>query len=340
MAFVGAPASALSRSTFAGGSVSHRPASSSRGPTMGMTEKEKKSFAPIWGGSAWREDVFTGGFPGGEANFQKWLEEGATGEVADLPDYLQPKDNKAPPKMPAGLSEEQKKSFAKIWGSSEWREDVFTGGFPGGEANFQKWLEAGGKADVPDLPDFLQPKSESSAKAGKTSVIGGVMDMLSDTFGGGKKDGVEVADGGVAVAAPPQTSVEPGVADSDAPSEALYSMYYPEATRNLAPFISIIDERAFAKDKVGVSMQEVTASAVDVHFPKQTKNKAPIITVDYSGNLATASVSVAMKEIEPLPTPAAPVAKGETVTTLVAGRGGGLRLQFDVEGEGPASFQV
>lgn len=345
MAFVGAPG-VLVRSSFSGGAVSHAPSTPiARGPRMGLTDVEKKSFAPIWGKSAWREDEFTGGFPGGEEAFYKWIEDGGKAEVPDLPDYLQPTDADAPPKAPSGLTEVEKKSFAPIWGSSEWREDVFTGGFPGGEGAYYKWIEEGGEADVPDLPDFLQPKADSGAAVAEKGAIAGVMDFISDKLPfGGKGDApadkpVTLKIGGRSVVAEPTPMAAPAApVDPEAPAESLFEKYYPKATRFLAPHISIVDERDFRMDKVGVSMEEVTASPVDVHYPKETKNKAPVITLDYNGNLATASLSMVMKEIEPLPSSIGPVKNGETVTKLLPGRGGGLKLEFDVQGEGPTAF--
>ncbi len=102
--------------------------------------------------------------------------------------------------------------------------------------------------------------------------------------------------------------------------------------------ISIVYEKDLYKDRVSMAMGEVSADASDVHYPKYRKNMAPIIKIDYNGSsLAGAGISVSMAEIEPLPPTAPPVADGETVTKLVPGVGGGLKLEFEVQGEGPVN---
>lgn len=125
-----------------------------------LTDREKASFAPMFGSSLWRENIFVGGFPGGEEAFNDWVDCGARHNVPDLPDFLQPhpKQEKPQPKKLPGLTDLEKKSFAPMFGKSQWRENIFVGGFPGGEEAFMDWVDCGAKHAVPDLPDYLQPR--------------------------------------------------------------------------------------------------------------------------------------------------------------------------------------
>lgn len=230
--------------------------------------------------------------------------------------------------------------FAAV-GDSLWKENVFTGGFPGGEAFFKAWAADGMSKDVPDMPSNMQSSATFKPPVEeKTGLIP-------------KLDAMEYFKGAFVRAepsqAPPssmQKGVEEGAGEQAAdptteskdvdspPDESLYSAYFPAKVRNLAPEINIVYEKSFAKDRVYMAMTEVTASATDVYFPKEMKNKAPIIDISYNGSsLAGASVSVRMDDIGGLPTLPNPSQVGESKTSLVPGRGGGLRVEITVEGD-------
>ncbi len=237
----------------------------------------------------------------------------------------------------AGLTDKERKSFGKVGAGSQWRENVFVGGFPGGEEGFRDWVDKGMKDDVPDVPEFLQPKTEfknsvdSRAKPGVLSLVEKV-NFFPNILGTKESEDEEEAPAeGEAEGEPamPKKDVD------DAPPEELYAKYFPADKRNLAPKIIIqYDKSKPRDDKVGVAMFEVTAAASDLYFPADYSGMAPFIDIQYNGNLATAKVGVSMQKVENLPTIAPPVAKGETVTKLVPGNSGGLKLEFEVEGEG------
>lgn len=231
-----------------------------------------------------------------------------------------------------GLTDKERQSFARVGQGSKWRENVFVGGFPGGEESFLNWVEKGMGEEVPDLPEYLQPKKEFEDSKDSRAVKN-VIQRLDDIeffpdFFGKKSDEEESAS---------VDSAPAPVDDDTPPDESLYARYFPRERRNLAPIITMVNENDFIKDRVSMAMGEITAQAADVHFPKEYSGKAPIISISYNGNLATASVSVKMADISPLPTIAPPVADGETVTKLVPGPGGGLKLEFEVQGSGPVN---
>lgn len=242
----------------------------------------------------------------------------------------------------AGLTDKERKSFAKVGGTSKWRENLFTGGFPGGEEAFRKWAESGMDTEVPDLPDFLQPTT-SFKKSVDSRATPTVLERVTSTeffqkVVCTKTEEPATSDAAISDFADSTEAEEPPVVEEAAPAEALYSKFYPAEVRNLAPMISITYEKDFVKDRVGVAMSEVTASPTDVYFPKEMSGKAPFIDISYDGkNAATASISVRMADVDPLPTIAPPVAAGETFTKLVPGNSGGLKLEFEVQGEGPVN---
>lgn len=250
---------------------------------------------------------------------------------------LKPAPRVASVRMAADKESEESPVFAKP-GKSMWKESLFTGGFPGGEQFYKAWAEDGMTKDVPDMPESMQSRSEFVPKE---EVKGGILGKLDNLefFKGSfvKEDPVE---------APPEeasgASAEPtisGTSESDAPDESLYAPYFPAHVRNLAPDIKLVYEKDFAKDRVYMSMTEVTASPTDVYFPKEMKGKAPIIEISYNGSsLAGASVSVRLDDITGPPTLPPPPKKGDAVTTLEPGRGGGLKLSYTVEGEGPVNI--
>jgi hypothetical protein len=93
MAFVNGPAPVLGLTSFAGATVCP-------GARPGLAVVPVSHSTPCMliengmvtstSGSKWKENVFTGGIPGGEEFYQKWIEEGANGNFDDMPDYLQP----------------------------------------------------------------------------------------------------------------------------------------------------------------------------------------------------------------------------------------------------------
>jgi len=256
----------------------------------------------------------------------------------------------------AGLTDKERKSFAKVGGASKWRENLFTGGFPGGEAAFREWLEAGMEGEVDDLPKYLQPttsfeKSTDSRfvpgvletaergeffKAFKDAVKNVVSSSPTDNTNSTDAPAVELKFGSGDDGAPSSTiavadRAAPTAPTDQVPPESLYEAYFPADKRNLAPHIEIVYEKNAVKDRVGVSMQEVAYNGTENYFPKEYSGMAPFIDIQYTGNLATAKVGVRMDMVSPLPSPAPPVAKGETVTTLVPGSGGGLKLDFTTQ---------
>lgn len=240
----------------------------------------------------------------------------------------------------AGLTDKERKSFGAVGGGSKWRENIFVGGFPGGEEGYRSWVESGMEGDVPDVPEFLQPKTEfensvdSREKPGVLKLVE-KMEFFPKLKG---KEGSADSD-----AAEGESESETDAAETKEidviPSEDLYAKYFPASTRNLAPKIIIqYDKSKPRDDKVGVAMFEVTAEASDLYFPADYSGMAPFIDIQYDGsNLATAKVGVSMQKVEGLPTLTAPVPNGETITKLVAGNSGGLKLEFEVAGEGPVN---
>lgn len=248
----------------------------------------------------------------------------------------------------AGLTDKERKSFAKVGGASKWRENLFTGGFPGGEAAFQAWMEEGMKGEVEDLPDYLQP-TKSFEKSSDSRAIPTVLETAEKAeFFKTFKDAVSSAVSKEAPAdgeeAPVElkfssepgsgtaaTAVAPAAPTTEAPSPTLYEKYFPADKQNLAPHIDIVYGDDPKYHKVGVSMQEVSYNGTEAYFPKEYSGMAPFIDIDYNGNLATAKVGVRMDMVNPLPSIPPPVAKGDTVTKLVPGAGGGLKLDFTTQ---------
>lgn len=226
-------------------------------------------------------------------------------------------------------------------GKSLWKENLFTGGFPGGEMFFRTWLDEGMMRDVPDLPDSLQPKTAYKPKKKKES--GGILEKLDameffkDFIGIGSRDD----DGDDDYAGKKDKKTSKGGqrrTDSGKPDEPLYSSYFPAKTRDPAPDTRIVQEESFKKDRVYMAMKEVKASSVDVYFPKDLKGKAPIIEMFYNGSMKSAYISLRFDEVEGLPTLPPPPKRGDAVSSLVPGRGGGLRLKYSIEGEGEVNI--
>lgn len=238
-------------------------------------------------------------------------------------------------------------------GDSMWKETLLAGGFPGGEEFLKAWVEDGMTKEVPDMPSRMQPKADFTEK---TVEKGGVLGRLDGTeffkkFVGSDSDPAVIAEATeqtavapeAAAAAPRAKPLAPaaedealpatGLNDPEAPDEALYAPYFPRDKRYLAPEIVIRCEGT-VDDRVSMSMQEVTARASDRFFPKSEQYIGPVISIKYNGSLATASVKLEMKEIEGLPTLPPPARPGQAVTKLVPGAGGGLKLTYEIEGQG------
>lgn len=216
-------------------------------------------------------------------------------------------------------------------GDSMWKESLFTGGFPGGEAFYKAWAEDGMTKDVPDVPDSMQSKNEFKPTVLKK---GGVLGKLDATeffkgFVNQPKEEEEDSD-----QKEPQPVAGEKIEDDPLPDESLYNMYYPASVRNLAPQIDIVYGGTFETDKVAVAMTEVTATPTDLYFPKETKGKAPVIQMFYNGSLSSAYIKMSLDYIDGLPTLPPPPKKGDAVTKLVPGSGGGLKLEYAVEGTG------
>lgn len=238
-----------------------------------------------------------GGFPGGEAFFKQWLDEGMTGDVPDMPDELQSRTEfEAPdPKVDP----------------REWYADMVP--VPEGQTSKPKvseLLSAAGSAVGSAVSNVADAASESSA-AFAAAASGGTTDAKKAVQKVSKKVGAAAA-----------------VADtSEGPNPALYEQYYPADKRNLAPNISLSE----ADQKVSMNMTSVDTAFYERFYSKETLNKAPIIDIFYSGALSTASVSLKMEEVEGLPALAV-VPKGQVQTSLVPSAGGGLKLVFSISG--------
>ena len=233
-------------------------------------------------------------------------------------------------------TEKEPSAFGKQ-GKSLWKENVFTGGMPGGEAFFKAWVEDGMKTDFPDLPQSLQASSEYKPKVAKRTGVIPTLDNIEFFKGFSRDPDPEEASS--------SESTEEGevaetttVPEDEAPNDSLYAPYFPASARYLAPEIQITYEKNFYKDRVSLAMTEVTASPTDVYYPKEMKNKAPMIDISYNGNLATAYVSVKLDDVDGLPTLPPPPKKGEAVTTLSPGPGGGLKLSYAVAGSGTVNI--
>lgn len=216
-----------------------------------------------------------------------------------------------------------------------WKENVFTGGFPGGEAFYRAWTDDGMTKNVPDMPADMQSDAKFTPEVEERKGLIARLDALEYFKGAFVKSPGPTPPSGEDDEEAPEDDPESEEKSSDvAPDESLYSAYFPASIRNLAPEITMVYEKSFEKDRVCMAMTEVTASATDVYYPKEMKNKAPIIDVSYNGSsLAGASISVRMGDIEGLPTLPPPATVGDSVTTLVPGRGGGLKLEITVEGD-------
>eukprot|EP00177_Eucheuma_denticulatum_P007965 GFKZ01014507.1.p2 GENE.GFKZ01014507.1~~GFKZ01014507.1.p2 ORF type:complete len:272 (-),score=47.82 GFKZ01014507.1:1632-2447(-) len=233
-------------------------------------------------------------------------------------------------RMAADTEDPPKESpvFGKA-GDSMWKESLFTGGFPGGEAFYKAWAEDGMTKDVPDMPESMQSKNDFKPK---TVTKGGVLGKLDATeFFKSFADQVkEEEEESGEEEVQPVTGVK--IEDDPVPDESLYKMYYPASIRYKAPEIDIVYGGAY--DKVGVAMTGVTATASEVYFPRESQGKAPVIEIFYNGTMASAYVKMSMQDIDGLPTLPPPPKEGDAVTKLVPGRGGGLKLEFSVEGTG------
>ncbi|PXF49306.1 hypothetical protein BWQ96_00880 [Gracilariopsis chorda] len=262
------------------------------------------------------------------------------GVTAFRGDHVSHKSNQRPRTRTARVRMAVKEDSDSLWtsvGKTKFKENVFTGGMPGGEAFYRAWIEDGMEKDVPDVPSGFQPKA---AFKPKEEVKTGILADLDKTefFEGFNMPAESDEEKPASGEEKEGETVPEQAADDSGPNPALYEKYFPDSVRNKAPEIKIVYENDYLKDRVSVAMTEVTASFSDVYYPKEMKNKAPVIDISYNGNLATASVSVSMEHIEGLPTlPPPPKAEGDTITSLVPGAGGGLKLQFDVAGAGPAN---
>lgn len=224
-----------------------------------------------------------------------------------------------------------------IAGKSQWKENLFAGGFPGGEAYFKEWIEKGMGGDVPDMPKSMQPSAEfKPTTVPRTGVLATLdkTEFFKDFVGKEtEEESAETEEAGAESIAF-QTGVEVDeitpdkILETEIPSDEVYGKYFPSHIRNLAPMIDIQYNKS-PYDKVGVSMNPVNASYTDVYYPKETKNKAPFLDIFYSGSLATASVRLSLDFVEGLPTLPPPTKSNDATVHLEPGSGGGLKLNFE-----------
>lgn len=337
MAFVAVPGSApqaLRASNFHGRAVTEARASSAAAvPSRRATRMlvEDGEVAPTKG-SKWKENLFTGGIPGGEEFYRKWIADGMEGDFPDLPERMQPSQ----PKLEAPAKEP---SFLKRVDSMEFFKE-----FEG---------EDGGKAgNVGAVAGAAAAAKSAASKISKSMPGGGSAQRVGLKIGG-KSVGagaapvspvVNTVNEAAAVAAQQEAALASAMAeaaaseDPEAPDEALYEKYFPKSIRNIAPEISMVSERDFFKDRVSLAMTPVTAKCTDLYFPREMEGKAPIIDIFYNGSVASASISVKLDDVEPLPASAPPVPAGSPSTQLVRGAGGGLKLEFAVDGETVSAY--
>lgn len=261
------------------------------------------------------------------------------------------------------VTEDKKEpSVVGIQGKSMWKETLYAGGFPGGEAFFLKWISDGMSGDVPDVPQFMQPSGEfKPTTITKTGVLADLdrTEFFDDFIGQSSETNEQddISDSSPDTASnssSPDTSSDSSspdtassvrlglVADDDSlpsdvlkteiPDDTLYGKYFPEARRNIAPEITFRYDKNSSNhehDRVSMAMLPVVASPTDVYFPKEVKNKAPFIEIFYPNSIATASVRLTLETVDPLPSTAPPPRGEETIVAMLPGSGGGLKLNFN-----------
>lgn len=235
----------------------------------------------------------------------------------------------------ARISMEAKEKSPSMWssaGETMFKENIFTGGMPGGEAFYRAWLADGMSKEMPDVPASSQPSAEFKEvveiKTGISALLDRTEFFKGFTMPSDEPDKIASEDD------EETEPLNPKEADDAPPDPALYEMYYPTEVRNKAPEIKIEYYNDYLRDNISMAMTEVSASFTDLYFPKDMKNRAPVIDVCYHGSLAHASVTLTMKPIFGPPTlPPPPKQAGDIITKLVPGVGGGLKLEFDVAGE-------
>lgn len=241
-------------------------------------------------------------------------------------------------------------------GKTPWKDNLFVGGFPGGEGFFKKWVEEGLSGDVPDIPKAFQPTSEFKPKEiikdgllaalDKLEFFQGLEDLLPGGDDDDEEDEDDEEDSQPSASSRPKSKkpkkskaasedddVPPGSLDREVPDKSLYDKYFPEKYLNKAPHI-FIEYNKSNRDRVGVAMSSVTAAPADVHFPKEMKNKAPMIRIYYTGNIASAYVQMTFEEVKPPTTLPKPTMKGDVITSLKTGSGGGLKFDISIAGGG------
>lgn len=311
-------------------------------------------------GSSWRETFFgvgvAGGIPGGEKFYRDWVDSGMEGEFSDMPEKLQPGQPKVekPKSAPTLLERVDKMEFFKDYeGVGVEEEEEKLTGVAGAASKAGSAAKGAATSALDRLASLTGKKTDgasdaAASAASKTIKIGGkavskassaVSSVASDAANAFTSDASEkqtlverasmIADAMAEVAA---------AADPEAPDESLYAPYFPKATRNLAPDLSFVCERDFYKDRVSMAMTEVKAKCTDVYFPKETEGKAPIIDISYNGVLTGASISVKLDDVTPLPATAPLVPAGVPAASLVPGSGGGLKLEYIVDGQEVSAY--
>lgn len=328
MAFVTVPVQALSASNFRGRAVSETRAATAPVAAPGRASTrmlvEDGEVAPTKG-SQWKENPFTGGIPGGEAFYKQWIEDGMEGDFADMPERMQPSQPKleAQQKAPSLLDRIDSMEFFKEFEGDAPAESEGGGG--------------GIAAAVSTAASKVKQAASGASKGPVALKIGGKPISVDGSSAEPVDAAAESAAQQAAVLAAAMAEAA-STDDPEAPDEALYDQYYPKATRNIAPEISMVCERDFFKDRVSLAMTPVSAKCTDVYFPRETEGKAPIIDIFYNGSVASASVSVKLDDVEPLPATAAPVPAGNASAQLVPGAGGGLKLEYVADGETVSAY--
>lgn len=198
-------------------------------------------------------------------------------------------------------------------GKSLWKEDLFVGGFPGGEGFFKKWVEDGMLGDVPDIPKAFQPSSEFNPKEVVKEGFLAALDKIEFFKGVEAIENFLTGDDGNQEPSSPSPS-------SSSKTKPSVQASKPQKKEDFVPPATKDSE---VPDK----------SLYTEYFPDSYLNKAPMIDIHYSGSLSTASVRVSLETVEPLPTLPPPPKKGEPVTSLKKGSGGGLKLDISIFGD-------
>lgn len=216
-------------------------------------EDEDSSPLAMLGKSLWKESYFSGGFPGGEASLRKWIEEGMTADIPDMPKAMQPSAEFIPkvlektgilaaldkieffPGFPGDdesddESDDEPKSQSKTKSKSMTKSKT--------EEAFDPKSSERRKPEIPpseilktEIPD------EDLYKKYFPSEVRNIAPEISIRYNKDRFDRVGVA----------MTEVSASYTD----------LHFPKETKNKAPFIQIFYPNSLSAASVGVSLETV-----------------------------------------------------------------------------------